>query len=74
MIKSRVIARVNFKNSSMTESHPLNIDFNKQGTYADAIKNMLDRKAKRLVVSLDDLRAHSAELCKGYLPTHGVHL
>jgi len=37
-----------------------------QGTYTDAIKTMLDRKAKRLIVSLDDLRAHSRELSDGY--------
>jgi hypothetical protein len=37
-----------------------------QGVNTDAIKNMLDRKSKRLVVSLDDLRAHSLELCNGY--------
>ena len=37
-----------------------------QGTYSDAVKTMLDRKARRLIVSLDDLRAHSRELCDGY--------
>lgn len=46
----------------------LNLTSNLQGVYADAIKNMLDRKSKRLVVSLDDLRAHSSELCNGYIP------
>jgi len=39
---------------------------NMQGVYSDAVKTMLDRKAKRLIVSLDDLRAHSRELCEGY--------
>lgn len=37
-----------------------------QGVYADGIKTMLDRKAKRLIVSLDDLRRHNRELCDGY--------
>jgi MCM N-terminal domain len=43
-----------------------------QGTNSDAVKNMLDRKQKRLIVSLDDLRNHSRDLCNGY-PFSLVH-
>jgi DNA replication licensing factor MCM3 len=45
---------------------PENSMSNMQGVYSDAVKTMLDRKAKRLIVSLDDLRAHRRELCDGY--------